>query len=258
MSNKMKNALEPPWASGPGEILQHGKSLLQKDSDSNRRLAMISIDNAVELMIKTYLGLPKRITGLSISRKEYAEVSESFPAIIDALEKYSPEKLEGIDLGTIEWYHRLRNQLYHQGNGLTVERDKVEAYAVLANQLFFNLFGVPLLQHVTRSADQLGEFIKAWTTIERGISALAKREIVRLNLNETHPRSALDTIRMLRKTELISETQMIEFDHLRRIRNEVLHGHSNYREQLTPGIISRAQELANQLVEYAKMDESES
>jgi hypothetical protein len=253
----MHDDIEPPWASGPGEILQHGRSLLQKDTDSNRRLAMISIDNAVELMIKTYLGLPKRITELSISRKEYAEVSESFPALIDALEKYSPKKLEGIDLGTIEWYHRLRNQLYHQGNGLTVERDKVEAYAVLANQLFFNLFGVPLLDHVTPSADQLGEFIKAWTTIERGISALAKREIVRLNLNESHPRSPLDTIRQLKKTQLISETQMIEFDHLRRIRNEVLHGHSDYREKLTPGIISRAQELANQLSEYAEKNESE-
>ena len=43
-----------PWASGPGEILRHGLHLLRKDNDVNRRLAMISIDNAVELMIKTY------------------------------------------------------------------------------------------------------------------------------------------------------------------------------------------------------------
>jgi len=83
---------------------------------------MISIDNAVELMIKTYLGLPKRITGLSIPRKEYNDIAESFPALLDGLEKHAPDKLDGIDLGTIEWYHRLRNELYHQGNGLTVER----------------------------------------------------------------------------------------------------------------------------------------
>src|SRR5205085_4131782 len=65
-----------PWASGPGEILQHGVNLLQKDTDTNRRLAMLSIDNAVELMIKTYLGLPKRITGLSLSRKEFDDISK--------------------------------------------------------------------------------------------------------------------------------------------------------------------------------------
>jgi hypothetical protein len=66
---------------------------------------------------------------------------ENFPMLLDALEKYAASKLDGIDLGEIEWYHRLRNQLYHQGNGLTVERDKVEVYAELANVLFTNLFG---------------------------------------------------------------------------------------------------------------------
>ena len=96
-----------PWVTGPAEILEHGLSLLTEDSDKNRRLAMISIDNAVELAIKTYLGLPKRITGLKISHKEYSEISESFPLLLDALEKYCSKKLVGIDLGEIEWYHRI-------------------------------------------------------------------------------------------------------------------------------------------------------
>ena len=65
----MKNNL-PPWTSGPLEILNHGFSLMQTDTDTNRRLAMIAIDNSVELMMKTYLGLPERITGLNIIRKE--------------------------------------------------------------------------------------------------------------------------------------------------------------------------------------------
>jgi hypothetical protein len=58
----MARDIKSLWATGPGEILRHGLDLLQRDSDVNRRLAMISIDNAVELMIKTYLGLPRRIT----------------------------------------------------------------------------------------------------------------------------------------------------------------------------------------------------
>src|ERR1044072_6055728 len=111
MDAKSTKKTQHPWASGPYEILRHGVSLLTNDSDVNRRLAMISIDNAVELMIKTYLGLPKRITGLAISRKEFSEISESFPAMLDALEKYAADKLDGIDLGSVEWYHRLRNEL---------------------------------------------------------------------------------------------------------------------------------------------------
>ena len=91
----------PPWATGPGEILRHGLSLLDEDSDANRRLAMIAIDNSVELIIKTFLGLPKRIAGISISRKEYQEISESFPALLDALEKHATDKIVGIDLGEV-------------------------------------------------------------------------------------------------------------------------------------------------------------
>src|SRR5256885_17077799 len=121
-----------PWASGPGEILEHGLGLLTRDSDTNRRLALLSIDNSVELMVRTYLCLPKRITGLAISRKHLSEISTSFTALLDELEQNCADKLRGIDLGTIEWYHRLRNQLYHDGNGLTIERDKVEIYAELA------------------------------------------------------------------------------------------------------------------------------
>src|ERR1700747_2339705 len=95
-----------PWASGPSEILQHGINLLQTDTDSNRRLAMLSIDNAVELMIKTYLGLPKRVTGVQIGRSEFADINESFPKLLDALENHVGDKLDGIDLGEIDWYHR--------------------------------------------------------------------------------------------------------------------------------------------------------
>lgn len=116
---------ERPWVSGPTEILEHGLALLEKDTDANRRIALILIDNAVELAIKTYLGLPRRATGIALSRKRLSEISDSFPDLLDALEEHAPETVSGLDLADIEWYHRLRNQLYHGGVGLTVERTKV-------------------------------------------------------------------------------------------------------------------------------------
>ena len=127
---------EPLWATGPGEILRHGISLLSDDSDKNRRLAMIAIDNSVELMLQTYISIPKRVTGLTISRRERDEICSGFPQLLDGIEKHAADKVAGIDLGEIEWFHRLRNELYHQGNGLTVERHKVEVYAEMAKVLF--------------------------------------------------------------------------------------------------------------------------
>jgi hypothetical protein len=53
--------LKKPWITGPRELLVHGLQHLDLATDFDSRIAMISIDNSVELMIKTYLGLPKRI-----------------------------------------------------------------------------------------------------------------------------------------------------------------------------------------------------
>ena len=149
----MKKISKLPWASGPGEMLRHGLSHLKRDSDTDRRIAMFSIDNSVEVMITTYLGLPKRIIGRSIPRREYQDMVKSFSYLLDGLENHALDKLDGIDLGMIEWCHRLRNELYHQGNGLTVERDKVEIYAELANLLFKNLFGEKLVPHAIMSTN---------------------------------------------------------------------------------------------------------
>jgi hypothetical protein len=162
-----------PWASGPGEILRHGLELLKVDSDRNRRLAIISIDNAVELMMKTFLGLPRRVNGLSMSRKDYDECSDSFPRLLDALEKHVANRLIGIELGSVEWYHRLRNQLYHEGNGLTVERDKVTVYSELAKMIFKNLFGFEIADpadasvSADSSGQRLGEFLHLWSSLEK-------------------------------------------------------------------------------------------
>lgn len=209
----------PPWSSGPGEILQHGFILLSKDTDANRRLAMLTIDNSVELMIKTFLGLPKRATGIKLSRKEYTEISESFPALLDALEEHAPKKLAGIDLAEIEWYHRLRNQLYHQGNGLTVERQKVEVYAELAKLLFKNLFGADLeIKKESESADTLGAFLATWAEMERAFEGLS----IVYNLGQG--RSLARASAELARQGVLDKATAKEIDRLRQIRNEVVHG----------------------------------
>lgn len=234
-----------PWSSGPGEILRHGLELLRKDSDTNRRLAMISIDNAVELMMKTYLGLPKRVTGLAITRKEYQEVSESFPALLDALEKYAADKLDGVDLGAIEWYHRLRNELYHQGNGLTVERDKVEIYAELANILFRNLFGYSLVENPARKTELLGEFMAAWAQVERSIRELLERESARqAGTVMKRPAGLLEGLRFAHRVGLLSSRDLAELEELRSVRNLAAHGQPDWETTVTPDMVERVQKWA--------------
>lgn len=230
-----------PWANGPKEILKHGLDLLKKDNDTNRRLAIISIDNSVELMIKTFLGLPKRINGLKITRKEYEEFSESFPKLLDALENHAPDKLIGIDLGEIEWYHRLRNQLYHQGNGLTVERSNVEVYAELANLLFKNLYGQELISQINDSKELLGDFLSEWVIIEIGLHDLAQTH----SLLGTKRNTILDAMRFLKGAGLVDDDEYKELNELRAIRNSIVHGSEDYRVLLSEKIINRVRYYAD-------------
>ena len=132
-----------PWVSGPKELLDHGLEHLRRPTDFDARIAIISIDNAVELAIKVYLALPKRITGVTLSKQDYDKMIGSFPSLLDALRQYAPTKIVDIELDHIEFYHRLRNALYHQGNGITIERQKVEDYADAAKTLMYNLFEIP-------------------------------------------------------------------------------------------------------------------
>lgn len=249
------DARTKPWASGPGEILRHGLDLLKKDSDTNRRLAMLSIDNAVELMIKTFLGLPKRVSGLNISRKEYQEAFESFPALLDLLEKHASEKLGGVDLAAVEWYHRLRNELYHQGNGLTVERQKVEIYAELANILFKNLFGFDLIANSSRPAELVGELLDAWAQLE---SALRHRGLMpantqfRLRSQEELESRRVDALALARSADAVWSTPLApeeaeELERLNTLRNKMLHDQPGWQEQLTPETVERIRQYTTRL-----------
>lgn len=234
-----------PWASGPREILQHGLSLLHNDTDTNRRLALLSIDNAVELTAKTFLGLPKRISGIHISRKEMAEISESFPKMLDALETHAEDRLEGINLGEIEWFHRLRNQLYHQGNGLTVDRDKVEIYAELANLLFKNLFDESLDVAPEDQHKLLGSFLAAWVDFERTLGQLSHVHIDKVSTLKGNPRPPMTAIRELIRAGVFAADDAAAIEGLRKLRNEVVHGMVDYNTAVTENVIQQLQDITN-------------
>ena len=209
-----------PWASGPGEILRHGLSLLRKDSDTNRRLAMLSIDNSVELMMKTYLALPKRVTGISLSRRQFDEMGQSFPELLNAIEVHAADKLGGIDLAEIEWYHRLRNELYHQGNGLTVELEKVRIYAELAKLLFENLFSIEIEIRDSDQPDLLPEFMKAWSKLEKALNKID----VQSNQDDTAASAtARATVQKLAADTAIDRTVAKEILSLQELRNSIVH-----------------------------------
>jgi len=138
--------MNKPWVSGPRELLDHAQTHLQMKTKSgfDNRIALISIDNAIEVAMRTFLALPKRIRGRNGPPRRRVQEAYSFPDLIDLLEEYANDLIIGVGFDDIEWFHRLRNQLYHDGNGLTVDPEQVETYLQIAILLVEQLFQIKL------------------------------------------------------------------------------------------------------------------
>jgi hypothetical protein len=107
-------------------------SHIHLDTAFDRRIAFISADNAVETTIRTFLSLPASKSGVKIPRKDVEAVENSFPGLTQLFWQYVKDRLSGIDDADIEHYHRIRNKLYHDGTGLSVDEQYLLAYRQIA------------------------------------------------------------------------------------------------------------------------------
>ena len=208
---------------------------------------MISIDNAVELAIKTYLGLPKRIRGTEGPPiKRLQEASLSFPTLLDLLEEFAKNRLSGIELGDIEVYHRLRNTLYHDGNGVTVDPEYVDGYLQIAKVLLNNLLGVRLEAEQTNPpSSSLGDLVSKWALLVeevRNLHALRVQKDIPINEPVLHTVDRLITNGILdsqfrRQLRIVNAT-----------RNKLVHSVSmSLNEENITGIASELDELISRL-----------
>src|SRR6266480_1495537 len=134
--------MEKTWASGALELLRHADSHIDLDSAFDKRVAFISIDNCIEVCIRTFLSLPVSKSNVKVPRAEIEAAGNSFPKLLGLLFTHTPDRLSGLDADDIEHYHRIRNTLYHEGTGLSVDDQYLKAYRSIAEILLQNLFSV--------------------------------------------------------------------------------------------------------------------
>ena len=165
----MKNT----WASGSLELLNHAEAHMDEESAFDKRIAFISIDNSVEIAIRTFLELPARnFVGAKPSRKEVESASNSFPGLLDLLVKYAANRLVGIEPMDIEFYHRLRNKLYHDGTGLTVDENYISAYFTIAKLLLSKLFKIEYESTTFGKKPSPEDVLLLWNKIEKQLEEL--------------------------------------------------------------------------------------
>lgn len=213
--------MESTWASGASELLRHADSHINLNSAFDKRIAFISIDNCVENIIRTCLSLPPKKSGFKTPKKELYEAGNSFPKLLSLLFKYASEKLVGIDETDIEHYHRIRNTLYHNGTGLSVDDEYLIAYRDIAGILLNNLFDVSVTPSTSES-DSLGKLIINWNTIERDI----KEKLEAAGVSGTYKWEAAFALGILEPSDVQLLTE------LRMARNRLVHSKEIDKEDI--------------------------
>lgn len=135
-----------PWAKGPFELLVHAEDHLRSGDDFDRRIALISFDNAIEVAITTYLSLhPIQRANRQYPKAEVEEWLANYHTKLDFLEMECASRSVQfeVDRPSIIWAHYHRNEQYHGGTKGTPELEVLKIIRESALWIFGLLFDVP-------------------------------------------------------------------------------------------------------------------
>ena len=233
--------MEKTWASGALELLNHADEHINKGQAFDQRIVFISIDNSVETAIRTFIFMPFSLSKVKFSFKEKEEIGNSFPKMVNLLSEKASSKISGIELSDIEFYHRLRNQLYHDGTGLSVDKNHLEAYRTIGELLLKSLFKIEFNYSPTDKS--LSSLIVFWEEIVKMIKQL-------FHSNNIDCSKTFKWEEALQKN-IITKQQISLFNELKRIRNEQVHSLSN---EINLTRISYGIEIASELRKTLEKD----
>ncbi len=132
-----------PWARKAFELIFHAEHHWRRGHDYDKRLALISFDNSIEVSISVYLGL----NPIQRGNRHYPTVDvqkwrRDYHSKLDFYcEELSSRKLpEYRDKAHIVWLHEQRNELYHGSSGGVPELTTLEEIRSVALWVYSVLF----------------------------------------------------------------------------------------------------------------------
>lgn len=141
----MVNDLKP-WAYGPFDLLVHAELHRQGTEDFDRRIALISYDNAIEVAITVYLTLnPIQRQGCTYPKDDVEKALNNYHTKIEffILEIQKRNCTVECDQAEIVWYHEVRNNQYHGGAATIPQERELDGIRKAAIWIFSTLFDTP-------------------------------------------------------------------------------------------------------------------
>lgn len=161
------NNKDLPWQITAKKLIKFASefrqtSYFQNNEDEFRRqVGYLLLDVGVETLLRSYLTMPNtktklmftkrdeaakgtlekdNITGKKITLSSFDELS--FHNLVLAVKQVAEDTVEAGDLEKVEYFHAIRNKIYHLGDGIVPTKENFEEYLVLAQSLLTTLLGV--------------------------------------------------------------------------------------------------------------------
>lgn len=144
-----------PWADGPFELLVHAEGHFRSGEDFDRRMALISFDNTIEVSITTYLALhPIQRGNRTYKNEEIEKWIRNYHSKLDFLdaELISRKLTWRIPKSHIIWAHEHRNEQYHGGSKGTPEKKTLQVVRGAALWIFGVLYDVENPEQILNDA----------------------------------------------------------------------------------------------------------
>jgi hypothetical protein len=144
------NSLQP-WAIGPFELILHAEGHLRNGDDFDRRIALISFDNSIEVSISTYLSLNPMFRGnRNYDKKDVEKWLHDYHTKLDFFNDELQKRNSGwkVDRRHIIWAHNHRNEQYHGGSKGTPEKHVISLIRDAALWIFSVLYDVPNVEEI--------------------------------------------------------------------------------------------------------------
>jgi hypothetical protein len=134
-----------PWQRPALDLLQFALKTSKSTTPIDQLVSFLLLDVCVETTLRTYLSLPDGVVDSDLKyfdRRKYA--NGNFHGLADGVTASAKRLINQMELQHAKYYHSVRNQLYHQRSVMTVARDDVKAYAVVAAALMSKLLNINL------------------------------------------------------------------------------------------------------------------
>ena len=140
-----------------------------------------------------------------------------FSTLLNLFMKFASNRIGGIEPGDIEHYHRIRNKLYHDGTGLSVDDEYLNAYFVIAKTILKKLFEVEYDDIRKKKIDEISieNMIIIWNKIED----LVNRLYTRFDIDSAYTYKWEEMM----KKDIISLDEIQDLTEVRMSRNRIVH-----------------------------------